>query len=81
VIEPFPRSIAAGDKFIKVPLSRSSITAQLCDTAGALQFGAINGIIAYGTGAPIVCLDVYFDIVNTQAVAQCMLRDHLWNNG
>jgi hypothetical protein len=75
VIEPFPRTIAVGDTFIRVPFSKSALTVQLTATV----FTEVDGTIAYGTGAPFGVLDVAFDIVDDEVYVRMMARDHYLN--
>jgi len=72
VIVPFPRTIAVGDTFIRVPYSKSAQTVQMTATT----FLEANGTIAYGTGAAFTVLDVDFDILNDEVAIYCLSRDH-----
>lgn len=74
VIVPFPRAIAIGDTFIRVPYSKSAQAVQL-----TTNFVEANGIIAYGTGAPFAVIDVDFDVVNDAVAIECVALDHQLN--
>lgn len=74
VIVPFPRTIAVGDTFIRVPYSKSAQAVQL-----TTNFVEANGIIAYGTGAPFGVVDVDFDILNDAVVIEMVALDHQLN--
>jgi hypothetical protein len=74
VIVPFPRTIAVGDTFIRVPFSKSTVTVQL-----TTDFREANGIIAYGTGAAFAVIDVKFDIANDEVVIWMVSRDAFCN--
>lgn len=74
VTVPFPRTIAVGDTFIRVPYSKTIQTVQL-----TTNFVEADGIIAAGTGAPFAVIDVDFDIVNDAVVIEMVPLDHQLN--
>lgn len=74
VIEPFPRTIAVGDTFIRVPFSKSCLTVQL-----TTNFVEADGTIAYGTGAPFRVVDVAFDIIDDEVMLYMIAGDHYLN--
>ena len=75
VTVPFPRTIAVGDTFIRVPYSKSALAVQLT----ASVFTEADGTIAYGTGAPFRVLDVDFNILTNEALIHVIAGDHFYN--
>lgn len=74
VTVPFPRTIAVGDSFIRVPYSKSAIAVQLTS-----NFVEANGIIAYGTGAGLRVMEVTFDIIEDEVMLHVISGDHYLN--
>lgn len=75
VTQPFPRTIAVGDTFIRVPYSKACQTVQLTAT----NFLEADGSIAFGTGAEFTVVEVRPDIVNDEVVIVCIARSHMYN--
>lgn len=75
VIVPFPRTIEAGATFLRSPFSKSTLAAQLTATV----FTEVNGIIAFGTGCNLRCLDVAMDIIDDEILVDLVCGDHFYS--
>ena len=70
---PFPRTIAVGDTFIRVPWGKATQTVQL-----VTLLTEANGIIVYGTGAEFIPVDVQFDIIRDEVMLYMLPRAHAY---
>ena len=75
VTAPFPNDIAAGDTFIRLPYSRAAIAMQ-----STTDFKQADGIIAFGTGIPVMVTGVTIDELNDRAKVRVVFRTHLFNS-
>lgn len=70
---PFPRAIAAGDTFYRVPWSKATQTVQL-----VTLLTEANGIIVYATGAEFIVIDVQFDLIRDEVLVYALPRAHAY---
>ncbi len=75
VTVPFPNAIAVDDTFLTSPYSRVGLAMQL--TTNLVQ---ANGIIATGTGIPVMVHDQVLDEVNDVGQVMVVFRTHYHNS-
>ena len=71
----FVNDIAVGDSFIRVPQSKAGIAAQL-----TTDLTEVDGVIATGTGIPMMIYDVVIDESRDIAWLYGVLRTHYYNS-
>ena len=71
----FVNDIAVGDSFIRVPFSKAGIAVQL-----TTDLTEADGVIATGTGIPMMIYDVIIDEARDVAWVYGVLRTHYYNS-